>query len=204
MVGVLIGAVVAIAVLVLTGRSLIPQPPAPAPWIIGGGGDPVGEDPLPGGHNEWDNQVRYACLLYGMTDPLAPVFMKAVIQRESGWNVRARGDYDPGRCPSAYRGDAFYAGYCSIGLMQVHRGFHPELAAAYDLRDGAEAILAGGQILAGAYRAWWPDWQRVYAQYNAGAGAAAAWPAVTEQVRRNVEAVGRIYRGYAAAIGVAV
>lgn len=178
---------------------------APVEVIDGGGFLEVPRvNALPGPHNEFDNQVRYAAALYGMTDPAAPIFLKAVIQQESGWNARARGDYDPARCPEPYRGDAFYTGYCAIGLMQVHRYWQPALASSYDLRDPDQNILAGAQVLAAAYQRWWPDWRRVYAQYNAGAGAATAWPAVSAQVTAHVEAVGAIYRQLAAAGGVSI
>lgn len=126
--------------------------------------------PFPGGGRQWDNQVLYACNLYGMTDPLAPLAVKATIQHESGWREDARGDATPGT--PAYRGDARYTGYCSIGLMQVNRCVHTGLAARYDLRDGNQNILAGCELLAAAYRLYMPDWERVFVAYNGPALAA--------------------------------
>ncbi len=181
--------------LVIGRRAPSPSPePMPAPRPAA----------LPGRHNEWDNQVRYACSRFGMTDPLALIFVKAVIQQESGWAVRARGDYDAARCPEPYRGDPFYAGYCAIGLMQVHRYWHPDLASAGDLREPNWNIVAGCKVLAAAYRRWWPDWRRVYAEYNGGPDDGANWPNASAEVQQHVASVGAIYRLYAAAAGIVV
>jgi hypothetical protein len=153
---------------------------------------------LPGGHNEWDNQIVYMAGLYGLSDPTAPLLVKAIIAHESAWNERARGDFYTAIAvranPGAYRGEAFFAGYCSIGLMQVNRCAHPQLAAQYDLRDGNQAILAGGQILAGAYQAWWPDYRSVLARYNGSGPMAVAYG----------QRVGATFAGFAAQMGVAV
>lgn len=167
-------------------------------------------DPLPGGHNEWDNQIRYVCGLYGMTDSLAPLYLKATIQVESAgtWNPRVRGDAGP--C-GPYRGDGYYDGWCSIGLMQVHRPSHPGLAASYDLRDGDQNLLAGGQVLAGAFHSWWPDYERVRAQYQGGPGGARDWPGLAgwnpvhaNNLRAGVASVMRHFRSYTAAVGIVV
>lgn len=219
-IGILILLAVAIGYLMVAERQAMQGEPA---WPIAGGAEPPMPPPapapvpftpisalapvpqlLPGGHNEWDNQVRYACLRFGMTDPMALLFVKAVIQRESSWRVNARGDYDASRCPDPYRGDAYYAGYCSIGLGQIHRYWQPDLAANGDLRDGNWNIVATCKVLSQGYHRWWPDWQRVYAQYNAGGAAAEAWPNVSAQVQHNVAAVGSIYHSYALQAGVAV
>lgn len=178
--------------------------------------NPTGD--LPGGHNEWDNQIIYVCNLYGMTDALAPLYFKATIRHESGWIVDRVGDYalagaglNAAICRQPYRGLQRTVGYCSLGLCQVNRAAHPDLAQQYNLFNGAENILAGGQILAGAYHDWWPDFERVRAQYQGGPGGARAWPALAGwsstqagYLRSGVSAVVGSFRTYARAWGSVV
>lgn len=166
----------------------LPALEGPYPVVTGG-------PPFPGGHNEWDDQILYVCNLYGMRDPLAPLLVKAIIEHESAhtWNPRIRGDR--GAC-GPYRGDGYYDGWCSIGLMQVHRPSHPDLANAYDLRDGNENILAGGQVLAGAYRNW-PDVSEVLQTYNGGATRNA-------QTANYAANVGATFRRFAQEVGIAL
>ncbi len=156
---------------------------------------------LAGGHNQWDNQIVYACNQVRMRDVRAYLMVKAIIAHESGWNERARGDRRSGI--PAYRGDNFFAGYCSIGLMQVNRCAHPGLGARYDLRKGDENILAGASLLAPNWFAYPRDYDRIAIGYNGPAVAAAGPPYPPSSKAYAKAVVGRL-RIYAARQGVAL
>ena len=151
----------------------------------------------PGGHNEFDNQILYACNLYEMQDALAPLLVKAIIRHESGWNVYAAGDAQTG--VPAYRGDTRFTNRCSIGLMQVNRCAHPTLAARLDLRDPNQNILAGAELLSIEYQKYWPNWERVMVGYN-GPALAARGTSSNAYSR----AVAANFRTFANALGVTV
>jgi soluble lytic murein transglycosylase-like protein len=151
-----------------------------------------GDMPIPGGHNEWDDLIRQALQAAGIPPRDVDrygVLLKAIISHESGWNPAARGDYDPSRCAAPYRGRPETAGYCSLGLGQIHRYWHPDLAQQYDLLDPGQNIRAVA-VLIGRLRATvGDDFERIAAAYNGGTAAGLAWPRVTNQVQRYVEAV---------------
>ena len=183
-------AVAALALLARPAASVsdeaLPENLAAPPWPLPDVGfAPVIAPPFPGGHEEFDNQILYAVGLVGLTDPLAPLLVKAIIAHESGWNARALGD----------------AG-CSKGLMQVNGCAHPSLdrdrGGAYDLFEPNQNILAGTQLLAGAW-VWWPDWERVLVAYNGPALAQAG-----TRSNRYSQAVAPRFVAYAATAGVAV
>ncbi len=139
--------------------------------------DPTAPAGLPSAHpndrGQWDNQIRYASGLYGFPDPEGPLLFKAVITHESGFLESAKGDRTGA---PAYRGDASYTGYCSLGLMQVNRCAHASLALRYDLRDGNQNILAGGELLLREVNLYWPDLERILIGYNGPAVAARGAP----------------------------
>ncbi len=121
--------VAGLVVLALIAWTSSAPPPAPA-----AGGAP-GSLQLPGGHNEYDNQIIYACNQVGLADPLWYLTVKAIIGQESGWVPTKVGDDG-----------------VSIGLMQVNTRVH-----AYDvpyLLDPNNNILAGTQILARCASDW--------------------------------------------------
>lgn len=113
---------VILAVLAFTRSAPAPQPAAAA-------------SPLPGGHNEYDNQIVYACNQVGLSDPLWYLTVKAIIAQESGWNPTRVGDDG-----------------VSIGLMQINTQAH-YYDTAY-LLDPNNNILVGVQILAGCASTW--------------------------------------------------
>lgn len=177
-------------------------------------GAPTEPSGLPGGHQEWDNQIRYASNLVGLPTDEGPLILKAIIEHESAhtWNPEVVGDYTPSQCAEEYPphpvgfrpgvGAVSTAGYCALGLMQIHRYWHPVEASVYDLLDGAQNILAGSYIVGALYRSF-GEWDRVLAAYNGGAGAGNAWPNVTAQVRSYVANVGGTFRRYAQDAGFA-
>lgn len=187
-------------------------PPGPTPFE-----PPVPSSPavLPGGHEDWDNQIRYAASVSGLPDGAGPLILKAIIEHESAhtWNQEVIGDYDLSRCPQPYErhpigwrpGTGFVstAGWCSLGLMQIHRYWHPFQARIYDLLNGNENILAGAYLVADLWHSF-GDWEKVLAGYNGGPDAGAAYPNVTAQVRTYVSNVGGTFRRYAGIAGVAV
>lgn len=180
------------------------------------GTQPRGSSDLPGGHNEWDNQLRYAAQLVGLPTDEGPLILKAIIEHESAhtWNPEVVGDFAPEQCGEEYpphpvgfrpgAGAVSTAGWCALGLMQIHRYFHPVEAEVYDLLDGAQNILAGAYIVGALWRSFDGDLDRVLAAYNGGAGAGNAWPGVSSQVRNYVTTVGGTYRRYAGEAGIAV
>ncbi len=151
---------------------------------------------LPGGHNEWDPTIRTALSNagFGGTDvDRYGVFLKAIIENESGWWQTARGDYNPNLCSASYRGYRETAGYCSIGLGQIHRYYHPDLADGYDLMDGTQNIAAMASLIAQLRGVVGDDMERIAAAYNGGQAAGLAWPNVSGQVSRYVANVtGRV------------
>ncbi len=156
---------------------------------------------LGGGHNQWDNQIVYACNQVRMRDVRAYLMVQAIIAHESGWNERARGDRRSGIL--AYGGENFFAGYCSIGLMQVNRCARPGLGARYDLRKGDDNILAGASLLAPNWFAYSRDYDRIAIGYNGPAVAAAGPPYPPSSKAYAKAVVGRL-RIYAARQGVAL
>ncbi len=179
-------------------------PPIPAPRVA-----------LPGGHEEWDNQIRYAAFTSGLPDGAGPLILKAIIEHESAhtWNPEIIGDFDQSRCPEEYpahprgfrpgRGLISTAGWCSLGLMQIHRFWHPFEARTYDLLDGNQNILAGAYLVVSLWNSF-ADWSAVLAAYNGGPDAGAAWPNVPAQVQTYVANVGGTFRRYAGLAGVVV
>lgn len=149
----------------------------------------------PGSHNEYDNQILYACNIHEMHDALAPLIVKAIITHESGWNASACGDRVAGT--PVYRGG--FAGCCSIGLMQVNRCAHPGLAARLNLGNPNENILAGCELLAIEYRKYWPNLERVMVGYN---GPALAARGISSNAYSR--AVASHFRRLAAQLGVSV
>lgn len=147
----------------------------------------------------WDNQIVYACNQVRMHEPLAYLMVKAIVAHESAWNVRARGDRR--KTVPAYKGDTFFVGFCSIGLMQVNRCAHPEIGDRYDLRNGNDNIVAGVSLLALNWFAYAGDYERIAVGYNGPAVAAAGppYPARSKAYARAV--VGRL-RIYAARQGI--
>jgi hypothetical protein len=133
---------------------------------------------LPGDPHTYDNQIVYVCSNLGMDDVLAPYVLKAILQRETNFNPKARGDHatclqvDPNALGSCgpYRGDGFFTGYASIGIAQVNRVAHADLAANYDLRDPNQCIYAAGVVLLGHYNPM--DWRGSIKAYN-GSGPSA-------------------------------
>ncbi len=103
----------------------------------------------------------------------------------------------------AYRGDDFFAGYCSIGLMQVNRCAHPGLGVRYDLRKGDDNILAGASLLSPNWFAYPRDYDRIVIGYNGPAVAAAGPPYPPSSKAYAKAVVGRL-RIYAARQGVAL
>ncbi len=156
---------------------------------------------LAGGHNQWDNQIVYACNQVRMRDVRAYLMVKAIIAHESGWNEQARGDRRRG--VPAYRGDDFFAGYCSIGFMQVNRCAHPGLGVRYDLRKGDDNILAGASLLAPNWFAYPRDYDRIAIGYN-GPAVAVAGPPYPPSSKAYAKAVVSRLRIYAARQGVAL
>ena len=199
--------VAAVALLSRGFLSVPTQTPEPAP------NGPAAD--LPGGHNEWDNQIRYAASVAGLPDGTGPLILKAIIEHESAhtWNPEVVGDYDETRCPEPYgahpigyrpaRGFVSTAGYCALGLMQIHRYWHPFEARTYDLLDGNQNILAGAYLVAALWNQF-GDWSRVLAAYNGGEDAGFAYPNVSGAVQTYVANVGGTFRRYAGVAGVAV
>lgn len=190
--------IVAVLLLLLSGSGATPEGSGPLPSGAAPG-------PLPGGHTEWDEVIRAALRLQlGLSDvDQYAVLMKAIIQQESGWNTLARGDYDPIRCPAQYRGYAGTAGYCALGLGQIHRGFNPDLAATYDLLDPRDNIRAIAAYLARARATVGDDVQRLAAAYNGGVNMGLAWPNVPAQIDRYVASVSGLYDRWASEAGLA-
>ncbi len=186
----------------------ISAPPEPLPT--------PGATTIAGEPHDWDNQIVFAAMTYGMSRdaPAEYLLIKAIIQNESNFTELARGDAASCRdlaqpCCQNYKGDPYFAGYASIGLMQVNRCAHLELADRYDLRDGNQNILAGVELLRVGYDAYWPDWRRVLAAYNGPAFAALPdWdtnPTLgARQVGAYANAVGRIYAPLAQSAGITV
>lgn len=168
---------------------------------------PSGAAPaLPGGHNEWDDVIRAGLLAAGFGSQELDRFallVKAIIQQESGWNPQAQGDYDPNRCPEPYRGRAGTAGYCSLGFGQIHRYWHPELAAGYDLLDGTRNIRAMAVLLWNIRAVVGDDPQRIAAAWNGGTAAGLAYPRVTAPVERYVANVAGAWTRWAGQVGIA-
>ncbi len=162
--------------------------------------------PLPGGHNDYDDVIRAALRAAGFGGADVEryaVLVKAVIQQESGWNAQARGDYDPNRCTDPYRNAPNTAGYCALGLGQIHRGYNPDLAIAYDLLDAAGNIGAMAVYLARARAAVGDDVQRVAAAYNGGHSMGLAWPNVPASITRYVATVSGLYDRWTGEAGIA-
>lgn len=149
---------------------------------------------LPGGHNEWDGVIRSALSNAGIADTdRYGVLVKAIIENESGWWQTARGDYTPARCAGAYRSYPETAGYCALGLGQIHRFYHPDLADTFDLMDGSQNIAAMAILLAQLRGVVGDDMERIAAAYNGGQAAGLAWPNVSPAVSRYVANVtGRV------------
>ncbi len=174
----------------------------------GSGPLPAGAGPalLPGGHNDYDDVIRAALRAAGFSGPDVEryaVLVKAIIQQESGWIVQATGDYDPARCPTNYRTWTNTAGWCALGLGQIHRGYNPDLAIAYDLLDAAGNIGAMAVYLARARAAVGDDVQRVAAAYNGGHSMGLAWPNVPASITRYVASVAGMYERWAGEAGIA-
>jgi hypothetical protein len=137
---------------------------------------------IPGTPNDFDNQIIYALNQMGITDPLAYARLKAQIAVESGFIPNRVGDYrragnpgqyrgyGPGTCTRAGGATVSSDGYCSLGLGQVNRCAHPDLAANYDLMDPNQNILAAAQVWAGCYQAQGGDLDATTRCYN-GSGA---------------------------------
>lgn len=173
----------------------------PAPSVSG-----AAPGPLPGGHNEFDDVIRSALARAGIApDEIERMALlsKAIIQHESGWNAQARGDLDPAKCPQQYRAYAGTAGYCALGLGQIHRHWHPDLAAGYDLMNPQRNIAAMAVLLSRLRAALGSDVERIAAAYNGGTSQGRAWPDAIAQVRRYVASVTANYTRWAAEVGVA-
>ncbi len=209
---ILVVALIALAALLYLSRGVLPDlpgtpqdtPPPPEPL-------PTGAPEIVGEPHEWDNQIIFACMTYGLVRdaPAEYTLVKAIIKHESGFDEGARGDAPTCRdnppCCGLYRGDAFYTGFASIGLMQINRCAHGDRWG--DLRDGNENILAGVQLLRVQYELYWPDWRRVVAGYNGPAFASLPdWETNptpgARQVTRYADRVGAIYRPLAAQAGI--
>ena len=172
-----------------------------AAYIAPDNPSPKDATPLPGDPHDWDNQIRYAVSGQGLTDPLAPLLVKAIIDQETGgtWDPEVVGDYNPDLCPTVYAphpygnlprwqggGRVSTAGYCSLGLMQVNRYYH---RVTGDLLSGGSNILIGTQILAAWWRQYPAYWRRAVAGYNGGEEAARFYPNVEPRVLNYVDAV---------------
>jgi hypothetical protein len=151
---------------------------------------------LPGGHNDWDGVIRAALSnagFWGSDVDRYGILVKAIIENESGWWQTARGDYTPNLCGASYRGYRETAGYCALGLGQIHRYYHPDLATQFDLMDGSQNIAAMAILLWQLRAVVGDDMERIAAAYNGGQAAGLAWPNVSTQVSRYVANVtGRV------------
>jgi hypothetical protein len=153
--------------------------------------------PLAGGHNDWDTTIRTALAnagFFGADVDRYALLVKAIIQQESGWAEQAKGDYSTQMCPQRYRGHAGTENFCSLGLGQIHRFYHPDLADVYDLMDGTQNIAAMANLLAQLRAVVGDDVERIAAAYNGGQAAGLAWPNVSVQVNRYVQAVAGRYQ----------
>lgn len=189
--------------------NLVPIPGDPLTPILPVPSLPAGLDPVPipgtpnlpttptelaGEPHFYDNEIAYATQAVGFTDPFAPYAVKAIIAKESGWNPIARGDHktciaiDPNAvgCCGPYMGDGYFTGYASVGLMQVNRCAHPDLATEYDLRDANQNIYAGCVVLLGVYQAG--DWIGTLARYNGSGPEADAYAASVLPVAQSLAA----------------
>jgi Transglycosylase SLT domain len=126
----------------------VPSTPAPAEITLAD---------TPGPH-VYDNQILFACTSPSASgnafasDPLAPIYVKAIIQNESGFQARVTNRNTNGSV--------------DYGLMQVNssHGF-----PVNDILDPYKNILLGCQVLAGCYEDNGGDWQAALVCYNGGA-----------------------------------
>jgi Transglycosylase SLT domain len=114
-----------------------------------GGDGASGGGALPGPHNEYDNQIVYACNQAGIADPAVYVRLKAILQQESGFDPAKVGDNG-----------------ISLGLGQINTEAHPDLAQAYNLLDPNQNILAAAQVLAGCLQETGGDLDAATRCYN--------------------------------------
>lgn len=114
---------------------------------------------------DFGNEISYALAQAGLHHVLHALIVAAIIEHESRGNPGARGDFQDGF--PQYRDYPQTAGYRSLGLMQVNREAHPDLAEKYDLMDPNQNIYAAVTgVYAPAVRVKWPNWAEAIRMYN--------------------------------------